>query len=225
MSQAASASLLLKQFKELTDPKKAIPSFHISLADDDIYRWNIGVMVLSKDSPYHGGYFKAQMIFPLDYPYSPPKFRFLPAIYHPNVYEDGLLCISILHRSGDETSGEADEETWSPAQSVESVLISIVSLLSSPNTDSPANVDAAVNWRKNREKYDKIVHENVVRSKADVPEGFVMPLDENAYVAPKPAEHGDVVDDDFWYESADESDHFTEEDEPEDDEDDDEDDD
>jgi ubiquitin-conjugating enzyme E2 R len=143
------------------------------------------------------------MTFPLDYPYSPPRFKFTPAIYHPNVYEDGLLCISILHRGGDEMSGEADEETWSPAQSVESVLISIVSLLSSPNTESPANVDASVTWRKDRETFDKRVQEDVERSKKDVPPGFIMPEDEHAYVAPKTTEANDVVDDDFWYESAD----------------------
>ncbi|CAN6623519.1 ubiquitin-conjugating enzyme E2-34 kDa [Trichomonascus vanleenenianus] len=201
MSKAPSATLLFKQFKELTDPKKAIPSFHITLDNDDIYQWNIGVMVLSDDSPYHGGYFKAKMTFPKDYPYSPPKFRFTPAIYHPNVYQDGLLCISILHRSGDESSGEADEETWSPVQSVESVLISIVSLLSSPNINSPANVDAAVDWRKDRERYDRIVREQVEESKKSIPEGFVMPSEASAYVAPKAVEAADVVDDDFWMES------------------------
>lgn len=31
-SSAASAALLMKQFKELTDPKKAIPSFHITVS-------------------------------------------------------------------------------------------------------------------------------------------------------------------------------------------------
>lgn len=143
------------------------------------------------------------MIFPSDYPYSPPKFRFTPAIYHPNVYKDGLLCISILHQGGDSTTGEADEETWSPAQSVETVLISIVSLLSDPNINSPANVDAAVGWRKNREEYNRRVAQDVAASKKNIPKGFVMPMLETAYVAPKSNVKEEVVDDDFWYESAD----------------------
>lgn len=144
------------------------------------------------------------MTFPKDYPYSPPKFRFTPPIYHPNVYRDGLLCISILHKSGDRTSGEPDGETWSPAQTVETVLISIVSLLSDPNIDSPANVDAAVAWRKDREAYNKRVAQDVLASKANIPSDFEMPAIYSAYVAGQaddPKE--DVVDEDFWYESAD----------------------
>ena len=143
------------------------------------------------------------MIFPPDYPYSPPNFRFTTAIYHPNVYKDGRLCISILHRGGDETSGELDGETWSPAQTVETVLISIVSLLSDPNISSPANVDAAVAWNKDRKRFNERVLQEVEKSKANIPEGFVMPTND-AYVAPKPNNSNeDVVDDDFWYESED----------------------
>ena len=182
--KSSAASLLLRQYRELTDPKKAIPSFHIELDDDsNIFVWNIGVMVLNDDSIYHGGYFKAQMRFPEDFPFSPPQFRFTPAIYHPNVYRDGRLCISILHQSGDPMAEEPDAETWSPVQTVESVLISIVSLLEDPNVSSPANVDAAVDYRKNPEQYKQRVKMEVERSKQDIPQGFVMPSSETAYIS------------------------------------------
>lgn len=192
----------MKQYRELTNPKKAIPSFHISLIDDDIYHWNVGVMILSEDSPYHGGYFKAKMDFPYDYPFSPPTFRFTPAIFHPNVYRDGNTCISILHRPGDITSGEPDRETWNPVQSVESVLISIVSLLSDPNINSPANLDAAVAWRKDRATYNRQVAEEVAASRKNIPPGFKMPeATEKAYVSTGHDTKEEIVDDDFWYES------------------------
>ncbi|SCU83498.1 LAFA_0D03950g1_1 [Lachancea sp. 'fantastica'] len=203
------ANLLLRQYRELTDAKKAIPSFHIELDDDaNIFLWNVGVMVLNEDSIYHGGYFKAQMRFPEDFPFSPPTFRFTPAIYHPNVYRDGRLCISILHTSGDPTSEEPDSETWSPVQTVESVLISIVSLLEDPNISSPANVDAAVDYRKNVDQYKQRVKLEVERSKQDIPEGFVMPSSRTAYVAQRHAEPEDTRDlgDNFWYDSDEEDD-------------------
>ncbi|CDO93685.1 unnamed protein product [Kluyveromyces dobzhanskii CBS 2104] len=205
--KSTAASLLLRQYRELTDPKKAIPSFHIELEDDsNIFLWNIGVMVLNEESIYHGGYFKAQMKFPDDFPFSPPTFRFTPAIYHPNVYRDGRLCISILHQSGNPTSDELDAETWSPVQTVESVLISIVSLLEDPNISSPANVDAAVDYKKNPEQYKQKVTLEVERSKQDIPQGFVMPESTKAYVSQRGADDAidsikETVGDNFWYDS------------------------
>lgn len=198
-SNSGAASILMRQYKELTDPKKAIPSFHIELEEDNIFLWKIGVMVLNEDSVYHGGYFKAQMRFPPDFPFSPPTFRFTPAIYHPNVYKDGRLCISILHQGGDPTGDESDAETWSPAQSVETVLISIVSLLDEPNPSSPANVDAGVDWRKKPDVYKQKVALEVARSKRDIPENFVMPSSEKAYVAQQVEQEEEMLDDDFFY--------------------------
>lgn len=42
------------------------------LDNDDVLHWNVALMVLNPDSLYHGGYFKAKMSFPKNYPYSPP---------------------------------------------------------------------------------------------------------------------------------------------------------
>lgn len=209
MSSKSAAAILQRQFKDLTDPKKGIPSFRIELDDDNIFLWNIGIMVLNKESMYHGGYFKGQMRFPSDFPFSPPTFRFTPAIYHPNVYRDGRLCISILHQGGDPTSDEPDSETWSPAQTVESVLISIVSLLEDPNVNSPANIDASVELRKNPDAYKKKVLQEVTRSKTDIPEGFVIPESEvhaygSGYSGDKELDQ-EPVDEDFWYDSEEES--------------------
>ncbi|CAN3360519.1 ubiquitin-conjugating enzyme E2-34 kDa [Diutina catenulata] len=207
MSSKSAAAILQRQFKDLTDPKKGIPSFNIELDDDNIFLWNIGIMVLNKESMYHGGYFKGQMRFPTDFPFSPPTFRFTPAIYHPNIYRDGRLCISILHQGGDPTSDEPDSETWTPAQTVESVLISIISLLEDPNVSSPANIDASVELRKNPEAYKKKVLQEVERSKADIPEDFIMPESElHAYsTTTEGAKDHEPVDEDFWYDSDEES--------------------
>lgn len=160
--------------------------------------------------------FKSQMTFPKDFPFSPPSFRFTPAIFHPNVYKDGRLCISILHRSGDATSGEPDNETWVPTQTVETVLISIVSLLADPNVASPANIDAAILYTKAREEFNARVRQEVERSKLNIPPGFVMPTEISAYVAPKPIDaKEEVYDENFWYESEDSMDDFEEGDDDE----------
>lgn len=63
-----------------------------------------------------------------------------------SVYPDGRVCISILHEPGEDKFNalESADERWRPILGVESVLISVISMLSDPNDDSPANIDAAV---------------------------------------------------------------------------------
>jgi ubiquitin-conjugating enzyme E2 G1 len=46
---------------------------------------------------------------------------------------------------------------WRPILSPEDVLISIISMLSEPNINSPANVDASVQFRDRPDEYKKKV--------------------------------------------------------------------
>lgn len=183
----------MKEYKELSKEKWV----QIELDNDNVYHWNLGLIVVNPDSLYYGGYFKASMTFPKDYPYKPPDFRFIKPLWHPNVYPDGRLCISILHAPGEDImSGETAGERWSPAQRVESVLISILSLLDDSETSSPANVDASVQFRKDPTAFKRRVKEDVEMSKKDIPEGFIMPTHEST--KPKIEEK---LDDDFWQDS------------------------
>ncbi|KAK6051640.1 ubiquitin--protein ligase [Cooperia oncophora] len=84
-----------------------LEGFTISASDDNL------------SSVLTGGYFKAVIRFPPNYPYSPPSMKFLTKVWHPNVYENGDLCISILHPPVDDPhSGELPCERWNPTQSM-----------------------------------------------------------------------------------------------------------
>jgi ubiquitin-conjugating enzyme E2 R len=96
-------------------------------------------------------------------------------------------------------SGELASERWSPAQRVESVLISILSLLDDAEVSSPANVDAGVLLRKSPEKYKETVHKCVEESKADIPDGYEMPTHESTSMTASKIIKDD--DSDFWAES------------------------
>ena len=141
--------------------------------------------------------FQAEMIFTNTYPYSPPTFKFNRPIYHPNIYPDGKLCISILHAPGaDEMSGELATERWSPLQGAESVLRSVLLLLDDPEVSSPANVDAGVLYRKDRQAYIQKAKEDVEMSRQDIPANFSMPTT----LEEAPPEKA-MDDEDFWAES------------------------
>lgn len=80
------------------------------------------------------------------------------------VYPSGLVCISILHPPGDDPNHyEHASERWSPIQSVEKILISVMSMLAEPNDESPANVEAAKMWREQRPEYERRVREGCRR--------------------------------------------------------------
>ncbi|KAK3169386.1 hypothetical protein OEA41_008769 [Lepraria neglecta] len=191
--------ILMNEYKALAQEKWV----NVELKEDDIFNWNVALIVINPDSLYYGGYFKAKMTFPENYPYAPPTFQFTRPLYHPNIYADGKLCISILHAPGDdEMSGESAGERWSPAQRVESVLISIISLLDDAECSSPANVDAGVMLRKNLDGFKRRVKEDVEKSKADIPAGFVMPTHEST--TKKEEKFSD--DRDFWCDSDEEDD-------------------
>ena len=73
------------------------------------------------------------------------KGRSINWILHFSVEKNGDVCISILHEPGDDKWGyEKASERWLPVHTVETILISVISMLADPNDESPANVDAAV---------------------------------------------------------------------------------
>jgi len=169
----ASSKLLQNQFKKIqSDPVEGIA---VELNNDNLFEWRVFIEG-PKDTFYEGGIFQLLMKFPNDYPMSPPVVQFTSEFWHPNVYADGKVCISILHPPGhDEMSGELPGERWLPTQTVTTILLSIISLLSAPNISSPANVDSSVEWRKEKENYRKRVALLVEKANKNCPPHIKIP--------------------------------------------------
>ncbi|PFH56707.1 hypothetical protein XA68_16111 [Ophiocordyceps unilateralis] len=162
MAESTAHRRLLHEYRALTkDAPEGITAGPVS--EDDLLQWECAVQG-PEGTPFEGGVFLAEMKFPKDYPLSPPTMRFLVDVWHPNVYPSGLVCISILHPPGDDPNHyEQASERWSPIQSVEKILISVMSMLAEPNDESPANVEAAKMWRERRAEYEDKVRANVRR--------------------------------------------------------------
>jgi len=150
---AALQKLLQNQYKTLQ--REPVEGFCVEPDESNFLQWKIW-MEGPKGSPYEGGVFQLLMTFPETYPMSPPELRFISEFWHPNVYKDGRVCISILHPPGEDVlSGELPEERWLPTQTVSTIMLSVISMLSDPNFSSPANVDASVQWRTQRAKFQE----------------------------------------------------------------------
>jgi ubiquitin-conjugating enzyme E2 G1 len=152
---------LQSELKEMTkDPNEL---FSVFPSENNFYQWNIS-MFGPTNTIFEGALIKAIIEFPNEYPNKAPQFKFITQLFHPNVYPDGKVCISILHEGIDEYGYENLSERWNPSQSVNSILISILSILLSPNFESPANVDASNLWKNNYDAYKKIIYKMVATS-------------------------------------------------------------
>jgi ubiquitin-conjugating enzyme E2 A len=107
------------------------------------------------DTPWEGGTFKLVLEFTEDYPNKAPQVRFLTKMFHPNIYNDGQICLDIL------------QNQWSPIYDISAILTSIQSLLCDPNPASPANSEASRLYNENRREYNRRVREIVEQSWQD----------------------------------------------------------
>ncbi|KAF7683455.1 Ubiquitin-conjugating enzyme E2-18 kDa [Astathelohania contejeani] len=109
---------------------------------------------------YEGTVLHAIINFPPDYPINHPEMRFKSKMFHPNIYTDGRVCISILHPNDSDPSGyEKSDEKWTPVQGIRTIVLSVISVLNEPNIVSPANVDASKMFKNNIDEYNRVVKE------------------------------------------------------------------
>jgi len=116
------------------------------LDDNDIYHWE-GLIIGPSDSPYEKGIFKLKIEFPNDYPFKPPKIKFITPVYHPNINSNGSICLDIL------------KDNWSPALNIGRILLSIMSLLTDPNPDDPLDSEIASLYKNNLPEFNRIALE------------------------------------------------------------------
>lgn len=116
----------------------------------DMKVWECGVPGKEK-TIWDGGLFKLTMMFPDEYPTKPPKCKFTPPLFHPNVYPSGTVCLSILN----------EEEAWKPAITVTQILLGIQELLNDPNPESPAQAEAYQLFKRDTEEYVRRVKRTV----------------------------------------------------------------
>ena len=128
--------------KELQDLEKDPPAnCSAGPIGDDLYHWQATIMGPS-ETPYEGGVFFLNIHFPADYPFKPPKINFKTKIYHCNISPSGSICLDIL------------KDKWSPALTINKILLSICSLFSDCNPDDPLVPEIAQLYRKNIAVHD-----------------------------------------------------------------------
>ncbi|WOL18232.1 constitutive photomorphogenesis protein 10 [Canna indica] len=143
-SVSSSGKRIQKEMLELnTDP---LTDCYAGPKGDNLYHW-VSTIIGPQGSPYEGGIFFLDIIFPGDYPFKPPKVTFKTRIYHCNVDSAGNLNLEIL------------KDGWSPALTISKVLVAIKSIITNADPYNPLNLNIAELYLTNRAKHDEIAAE------------------------------------------------------------------
>ena len=119
-------------------------SLAVACRDDDV-RHLRALIVGPPDTPYEFGFFELSVKFPREYPIKSPTVTCITTNggqtrFNPNIYAQGKVCLSILGTWPGEKG-----EGWSSAQGLESVLLSIQSLMSpNPWENEPGEEDGKI---------------------------------------------------------------------------------
>ncbi|EIW52360.1 E2 ubiquitin-conjugating protein UBC1 [Trametes versicolor FP-101664 SS1] len=129
--------------KEIADCKNDKSSkITIDLVDDSPFHL-IGGFDGPEDTPYEGGRFQVDIAIPDNYPFQPVKMKFITKVYHPNVSSaSGAICLDIL------------KDAWSPVLTLKSTLISLQSLLCSPEPRDPQDAEVAKHYMTSKSSFE-----------------------------------------------------------------------
>lgn len=129
---------------------------------DDIL--NFTLTIDPDEGLYKGGSFHFSFTVNQNFPHDPPKVKCSQKIYHPNIDQEGNVCLNILR------------EDWKPVLNLNAVIVGMqVCLLAcwwwcgltckflflEPNASDPLNKEAADDLRTNREAFKKNVRSSM----------------------------------------------------------------
>lgn len=127
---AAIKRIISKDLKELKKLKLEEQGIYVHFNEDDILKAR-AIIIGPKNTPYENGILYFNIVFPNNYPYSPPKvmyYSYSKIRIHPNLYVgipsnnfQGKVCLSIINTWAG--------PKWTTVMHIGSVLLSLISVL------------------------------------------------------------------------------------------------
>ena len=128
------------------------------LENNNYYKWKVS-MIGPAETPYEGGVFTINIIFPNDYPKRGAEFRFVNQIYHVNVDfrpngQRGHICLSNLNEWA--TTGKVKTKK---GYAVKQALFDIFCLFYNQGVESPYDPQIAKQYRDNPQQFNEIARQ------------------------------------------------------------------
>jgi ubiquitin-conjugating enzyme (huntingtin interacting protein 2) len=139
-----------KEIKEIEADTQAGVQVH-QIDEDDLTKLR-GQFRGPPETPYEGGTYVIDITIPTEYPFRPPIMKFITRIWHPNISsQTGAICLDTL------------SSQWSPVLTIKNALLSLQSLLSTPEPKDPQDAEVASMLLKNPAEFEHVAREWAVK--------------------------------------------------------------
>ncbi|XP_018537790.1 NEDD8-conjugating enzyme UBE2F isoform X2 [Lates calcarifer] len=131
--------------KEVAELEANLPSTCKASFPDEDKLHHFQLAVSPDEGYYQSGRFQFEIDVPEAYNMVPPKVRCLTRIWHPNITENGEICLSLLREHSIDGTG------WAPTRTLKDLL----------NFDDPLNIDAAEHHLRDKEDFRNKVQDYI----------------------------------------------------------------
>jgi len=129
----------------------------------NLFEWDIKIPARPQ-SYWYPGIYSGKMTFTRDYPERPPKVTFNKIagepLYHPNVYLDGGVCLSIINPP-ESNHHYGRGGTWKPNIDIKQVLLALQLFLDEATSLAAGREESYRLYQTNRAEYERRVKRQV----------------------------------------------------------------
>ena len=134
------------------------------------FEWEFKVPARKK-SVWYPALLPGTMMFTEDYPTKPPKVKFDKIdgqpLFHPNVYLDGGVCLSIVNPEGS-THAYGKGGTWQPSLTIKHVLLALQIFIDEPESRAAGRTEEDRLFRTNKPEYERRVKQQVAKCESQL---------------------------------------------------------
>ncbi|XP_064646751.1 NEDD8-conjugating enzyme UBE2F-like [Lineus longissimus] len=140
--------------KEVMEMGKSLPKTCRTEFEDPNKLHQFILIISPDDGDWHGGKYKFFIDVPEEYNMVPPKVQCKTKIWHPNINEDGEVCLSLLRQNSLDSMG------WAPTRTLKDVIWGLNSLFTDLlNFEDPLNVEAAEHHERDKHDFQRKVQD------------------------------------------------------------------
>ncbi|ADM12475.1 ubiquitin conjugating enzyme E2 [Encephalitozoon intestinalis ATCC 50506] len=117
---------------------------NVDRSSEDKYAMEIKYSMMITEGIYKNRLFRFKIKIPHAYPFKPPKLLCLDKVFHPNIDDDGNVCMEIL-RLG-----------WRPSHGLESILVNLYVIFVEITGEDALNTQAGDLFKLDYERFVRI---------------------------------------------------------------------